>query len=166
MDRVCGREGPDAAQLGRLPFLDQVIKETLRLYPPIHVGNRLLNEDLDVAGYRVNAGARVMYSIYLAHRDRRYWAEPDAFRPARFDRQESRGRPALTYVPFGGGPRNCIGAIFAQLEARAVLARILQRCDLDLMSEKVRLHMGATLEPRPGVRMRVRQRRYRPAESR
>ncbi|MBK8798473.1 MAG: cytochrome P450 [Anaerolineales bacterium] len=68
--------------------------------------------------------------------------------------------PPFTYLPFGGGPRNCIGAAFAQVEARTVLARLLQRFDLELLNgDQIHPHMGATLEPRPGVSMRVKRRK-------
>ena len=100
-----------------------------------------------------------MYSIYLAHRDGKYWSDPAVFRPERFDlnnREEK--QPPFTYLPFGGGPRNCIGAAFAQVEARVVLARILQQFSLELLDPNVHTHMGATLEPRPGVKMRVKRR--------
>jgi cytochrome P450 len=106
----------------------------------------------------VRADTRVMYSIYLTHRDPEHWPEPHTFRPERFDRSLRHGRPSLAYVPFGGGPRNCIGATFAQVESRVVLARILQRFDMQLLSKNIRSYMGATLEPRPGVIMRVHQR--------
>ena len=96
-----------------------------------------------------------MYSIYLSHRDKTHWTNADSFMPERFDRSVRQKQPALTYLPFGGGPRNCIGATFAQIEAKAVLARILQSFDLQLVSQDVRSHMGATLEPRPGVMMQV-----------
>jgi len=150
---------PTADQLNELHLLDQVIKETLRLYPPIHIGNRRAVEDMTICGYHVPEGKRVMYSIYLSHRDKEYWNEPDSFCPARFERGKEEKVPAFTYVPFGGGPRTCIGATFAQVEARAVLARLLQRFDFTLLnSDKIHPHMGATLEPRPGVLMRVRRR--------
>jgi cytochrome P450 len=100
-----------------------------------------------------------MMSIYLTHRDPEHWPEPHCFRPERFDRSSRSGRPALAYVPFGGGPRNCIGATFAQVESKVVLARILQRFELQLVGEHIRPYMGATLEPHPGVAMRVRRRR-------
>ena len=95
-----------------------------------------------------------MYSIYLSHRDPAQWENPAAFDPDRFDRLGA--VPAFTYVPFGGGPRNCIGATFAQIEAKVVLARLLQRTQLELVGgQKIQAHMGATLEPRPGVKMKV-----------
>jgi cytochrome P450 len=135
-----------------------VIKETLRLYPPLHVGNRIVTEDAAIAGYELQAGTRVMASIYLTHRDPRYWDEPQQFRPERFAPKAKRP-PAFTYVPFGGGPRACIGASFAQVEAKVVLARILQQFDLESTGRSVRPHMGATLEPHPSVFLRVQRRR-------
>jgi cytochrome P450 len=148
-----------ADQLGRLSYLDLVFKEALRMYPPIHVGNRRTSQDMTIAGYAVPAGTRVMYSIFLSHRDRDFWPDPERFSPERFERGQDEKRPPLTYVPFGGGPRNCIGASFAQIEAKVVLARIVQCFDLQLLNgDKVRPYMGATLEPRPGVLMRIRRR--------
>ncbi|MBK8048148.1 MAG: cytochrome P450 [Anaerolineales bacterium] len=145
--------------IGALHRLDLVIKEALRLYPPIHVGNRVAKTDLDICGYRVPEGTRVMYSIYLAHRDKEYWSDPEQFCPERFAHGQEDKRPPLTYVPFGGGPRNCIGAAFAQVESKIVLVRILQRFELELLNgAEIHPHMGATLEPRPGVQMRIRRR--------
>jgi cytochrome P450 len=152
--------------LNRLTFLDMVIKETLRLFPPIHVGNRFAKEDLDLQGYMVPEETRVMVSIYLSHRDEAVWEEPEQFCPHRFDRYQKdasaepdKQRPPLAYIPFGGGPRNCIGATFAQIESKVVLARILQQFELKLSpGQKVRPYMGATLEPRPGVKMIVKRR--------
>ncbi len=155
-----GDAPPTVEQINRLEFLDQVIKETLRLYPPIHVGNRRMPQEQGLCGYHVREGTRVMYSIYLSHRDPEHWREPDAFCPARFARGSEEKVPPFTYVPFGGGPRNCIGAAFAQVEARTVLARLFQRFHFELLDgERVHAHMGATLEPRPGVKLRVTLRR-------
>lgn len=161
VDAVLGGAPPGEAHLNSFEFLDMAFKEALRLYPPIHVGNRMAASDLGVAGYEVKAGTRVMYSIYLAHRDKKHWENPEAFCPHRFDKHTHgrSSRPPLTYVPFGGGPRNCIGAIFAQIEARIVLARILQKVDLHLVpGQKIRPAMGATLEPEPGVKMVISRR--------
>jgi cytochrome P450 len=152
-------EPPSVENLRELPYLEGVIKEALRLYPPIHVGNRMADSPILSRGYAIPANTRVMYSIYLSHRDESHWPEATCFRPERFDRSQRPLQPPLTYVPFGGGPRNCIGATFAQIEAKVVLARILQKFDLALVSKKVRPYMGATLEPRPGVTMFVTRRR-------
>ena len=152
-------EPPTADQLNQLHITDQVIKETLRIYPPIHVGNRFAVGDLNLQGYKVPAGTRLMTSIYLTHRDKNYWPEPEQFCPERFERSQEQKRPPLAYVPFGGGPRNCIGAAFAQVESKVVLARLFQCFDFQLLNEhEVRPYMGATLEPRPGVMMRVQHR--------
>jgi len=152
-------EPPTPEQLNQLHVTDQVIKETLRIYPPIHVGNRFALEDLNLQGYQVPAGTRVMDSIYLTHRDKKYWPEPEQFCPERFERSQEHDRPPLAYVPFGGGPRNCIGAAFAQIESKVVLARLFQCFDFQLLNEhEIYPYMGATLEPRPGVQMRVQLR--------
>ncbi len=158
VDQVLGQDRPALEQIGQLHYLEQVVKETLRLYPPIHVGNRIAGEDVVVDGYLIPAGTRVMYSIYLSHRHQAYWPEPDEFRPERFDRSGRAEQPPFTYVPFGGGPRNCIGAAFALVESKVVLARILQHFDLQLVDQNVKPYMGATLEPHPGVLMRVSRR--------
>ncbi len=157
---------PTIDEINHLHYLDQVIKEALRMFPPIHIGNRRAAEDLKLGGYDLEAGTRVMYSIYLSHRDEKYWDKPEQFCPARFERHNRREQPPLTYIPFGGGPRNCIGAAFAQVESKVVLARIFQLFDLKLLNaDEIKPHMGATLEPRPGVKMRVRCRTQSPKEA-
>ena len=138
------------------PLLDQVIKESLRLYPPIHIGNRRVCDELQFEDGSVPAGERMFYSIYLTHRDPSIWKNAEDFCPERF--AHGRKTPPFSYVPFGGGPRACIGAAFGQAEARIVLARLLQTYKFEFMKHKIHAHMGATLEPRPGVRMRVRRR--------
>ena len=151
---VGGSRALASDHLNQLHYLDLVTRETLRLYPPIHIGNRKAAHDVHLPAGTIPAGNRVMYSIYLSHRDPAQWENPDAFDPDRFDRQAA--LPAFTYVPFGGGPRNCIGATFAQIEAKVVMARLFQRTRLDLVpGQKIHAHMGATLEPRPGVKMKV-----------
>jgi len=141
------------------PLLDQVIKEALRLYPPIHIGNRIVAEDVSFGeGQTVPAGARMFYSIYLTHRDPQIWQNPNDFCPERF--AHGRKTPPVTYIPFGGGPRACIGAAFGQAEARIVIAYLLRNFEFQsLNAHQIRPHMGATLEPRPGVLLRVARRK-------
>jgi len=138
------------------PLLDQIIKESLRLYPPIHIGNRRVVEEMQFSEGDVPAGERLFYSIYLTHRDGSVWENAEDFCPERFAR--GRKTPPFSYVPFGGGPRACIGGAFGQAEARMVLRRLLQTYKFEFTHHKIHAHMGATLEPRPGVKMRVTKR--------
>ena len=143
--------------LEKSPLLDQVIKESLRLYPPIHIGNRRVAEEMQFSEGTVPAGERMFYSIYLTHRDPSIWENAENFCPERFAR--GRKTPPMAYVPFGGGPRACIGAAFGQAEARLVIAHLLQTYKFEFTNHKIHAHMGATLEPRPGVRMKVTRRK-------
>jgi cytochrome P450 len=138
------------------PLLDMTIKESLRLYPPIHIGNRIMDTDCPFDGGTIPAGERMFYSIYLTHRDPEIWENPHDFHPERFAR--GRTTPPMSYLPFGGGPRACIGAAFGQAEARVVLSRLLRAFDFEFTDHPIHVHMGATLEPRPGVRMKVARR--------
>jgi cytochrome P450 len=153
VDSVLQGQVPSHEMMKSLVYLEQVINETLRLYPPIHVSNRHVMEDLEFKGYRIPTGYRLMFSIYLSHHDHNTWEDAERFDPSRFA-PGVRHRP-YTFIPFGGGPRNCIGAAFAQVEAKAVLARLLQYYHFTLLQPNVRLYMGATLEPRPGVFVKV-----------
>ncbi len=147
---------PTPEQVEALVYFKQVIDELLRLYPPIHVGNRQSTQDLAVCGYAIPKGERVMVSIYATQHDEAHWPEPERFDPQRF--APGKLQTPYTYLPFGAGARNCLGANFAQVEAKVVLARLFQRCQFVLTRPRVHLHMGATLEPRPGVFMQVRPR--------
>lgn len=138
------------------PLLDQVIKESLRLYPPIHIGNRRIAKDMEFGVDKAPADERMFYSIYLTHRDANIWENAESFCPQRF--AHGRKTPPFSYIPFGGGPRACIGGAFGQAEARTVIKRLLQTHEFEFTNHKIHAHMGATLEPRPGVRMKVTKR--------
>ena len=142
--------------LEKSPLLDQVIKESLRLYPPIHIGNRRVEKEMQFAEGSIPAGERMFYSIYLTHRDPSIWENAEEFCPERFAR--GRKTPPFSYIPFGGGPRACIGGAFGQAEARVVMAHLLRTYKFEFTNHKIHAHMGATLEPRPGVRMKVTKR--------
>lgn len=156
IDIVIGTSPPEYALVGQLRYLEQVINETLRLYPPIHLGSRIAAVDLEFRGFHIPAGRRVLYSIFLTHRDPRYWPNPADFIPERFAPEQV--QQPYTFLPFGGGARNCIGMAFAQVEVKIVLARILQQYVLEFAGLRVHPHMGATLEPRPGVWVKARRR--------
>lgn len=142
--------------LEKSPLLDQVIKESLRLYPPIHIGNRRVAKEIEFAEGKIPAGERMFYSIYLTHRDPEIWENAESFCPERF--AHGRKTPPMSYIPFGGGPRACIGAAFGQAEARIVLAHLLKNFTFEFTGHSIHAHMGATLEPRPGVMMKVKSR--------
>jgi cytochrome P450 len=154
---MLGQAPPTLAQIRRLRYLDCVIKESLRLYPPIHLGSRIAATDVPFRDYLIPAGTRVLYSIYLTHRDKQYWTAPHLFDPNRFAPEHGARRPAYTFLPFGAGPRNCLGAAFAQVEAKVVLGRLLQRFAFRYVGGDVHPRMRATLEPSPGVLVEVQR---------
>lgn len=157
IDLQLGDHNPTVDIADSLRDLGNVIKESLRLYPPIHLGSRVANKDLEYRGFNIPAGERVIYSIYLTQRHKGYWDDPHSFNPDRF---KIRSKPEpYSYLAFGGGPRNCIGAAFGQLETRIVLARLLQKFHFRMIDDNVRPYMGATLEPKPGVMMTVTRRK-------
>lgn len=158
VDEVLAGRPPAPEDLDRLRYLDQVLAESLRMYPPIHLGNRIATEDLSFRGYRIPAGSRVIYSIYLTHRDPTHWPQPDRFDPGRFAPGSAPDRPGYAYIPFGGGPRNCVGLAFSRVEAKVVICRLLQRFEVGQLVRPVRQHMGATLEPAPEVYLQLRPR--------
>ncbi|MBK8134773.1 MAG: cytochrome P450 [Chloroflexi bacterium] len=155
-DSVLGGNVPNVETVTQLRYTEQVVDETLRLYPPAHLGSRKAAVDLQYGEYLIPKGTRVVYSIYLTQRDPKLWPEPERFDPERFA-PGSKIAP-YTFLPFGGGKRNCIGAYFAQIEARLILARVLQRVTLTPILKPTHMHMGATIEPRPGVYASVKHR--------
>ena len=155
--RVVGDSAPDAAQLfGELPELDMAVQETLRMYPPAWIGPRRSNTDFEFGGYRIPAGLPVNYSSWASHRLPDVFEDPNAFKPERFAPEERAKLPKGAYVPFGAGPRICIGMRFGELEIRAVAAAILRRFRLDLEpGAPMRVRQMPTLSPRGGLPMRV-----------
>jgi cytochrome P450 len=152
---LAGRE-PRVADLPRLPLLDRVVKETLRLYPPAWVFDRSPRRDVTLGGYALPAGANVLFSPWVVHRAPSTWDSPAEFRPERFAEAPARG----AYLPFGDGPRRCVGNRFAEAEIALVLATLLPLVELSRVdTTPVRAEGDATLRPSGGLRMRVRHRR-------
>jgi len=111
--------------------VEQVVKESMRLYPPAWVVSRRPMTDDVVGGFRIPAGSIVLTSPYVTHRHPDYWTDPARFDPDRFDAAHEVDRPPFAYFPFGGGPRQCIGNTFAMMELVLVVSIIAQRCRLD-----------------------------------
>jgi cytochrome P450 len=149
-----GERAPGALDLPQLPYTRMVIEESMRLYPPAWaISRNTIGED-EIGGYRVRPGTNIIICSFVTHRHPAFWEEPERFDPERFSPERSEGRPNFAYLPFGGGPRICIGNGFAMTEAQLVLATVAQRYRLRLApGHPVELHPLITLRPRHGIRM-------------
>jgi cytochrome P450 len=156
---LAGRE-PDAPDLGALPWLGATLKEAMRLYPPVPaLMTRRTTRGITLGGHEVPAGALLRVTPWVLQRDRRWFDEPDAFRPERF-LPDAAAPPRGAWMPFGTGPRVCIGQHFATLEMTLVAAMLLQRYTLSLPAgaappEPV---LNVTLRPRGGIRLMLSRR--------
>lgn len=145
---------PGAANLERVAYVRMAFQEALRLYPPTWRLARTAHEPDTFGSYRIPAGAIVVFSPYLVHRHADVWENPEAFDPERFTAERSRGRPRFAYIPFGGGPRACIGAQLATMEAQIVVAMTAQRFRMrPIANHRVEIEPVATLRPRGGLTM-------------
>lgn len=155
---VLGMRLPTVADLPSLVFTDRVIKESMRLYPPAWSLAREVVNEIEVEGYRVPAGANVVMSQWIMQRDPRYYRDPDRFDPDRWGTEACARLPRFAYFPFGGGPRQCIGAGFAMMEAVLLLATIAGRFQCELMEDQEIIPVPSfTLRPKQGIRMRLRR---------
>jgi cytochrome P450 len=138
------------------PYTERVIAESMRLYPPAWiVVRRALGPDT-VGGYPVAAGTSIQISPWTLHRHPHYWPDPLRFDPDRFTPERSQGRSSWVYLPFGGGPRVCVGKAFALTEAKLVLATLLRDFELPLVpGHPLEPHATVTLRPKYGVRVKV-----------
>ncbi len=160
IETVLGGHAPEAADLPKLEYTRMVVDETMRLYPPAWITNRMTVADDAVCGYRIPKGATISICPYVTHRLPEFWENPEGFDPERFTLEKVKARPMFAYFPFGGGPRMCIGKNFALTEAPLVLATILQRCRLDLCpGREVRKRPLVTLRPEGGLPMTVHYRK-------
>ncbi len=135
-----GGRSPLYGDLERLPYTRNVLSESLRMYPPAWtLGRRAIGED-EIGGYYVAPGTVIAVCIYAIHRHRDFWERPEEFDPERFSEQRSAGRHKFAYIPFGAGPRQCIGNSFGLMEASLIIANVAQHFDLQLVP-------GTTVSP-------------------
>lgn len=152
-------EIPSFEHLPSLSYTEKVMKESLRLYPPGWYMTRKALEDLELGGYRIPKGTTMVMNLWGLHRDSRYYADPESFNPDRWTPEFTRSLPPLAYMPFGAGPRRCIGASFAQMEMLTVLAGMAQRFQWDLLPDQVVTPVAATtLRPLEGIKVVLRER--------
>ena len=150
---------PTAADVARLPYTEMIVREAIRLFPPAPFFARQPTEDVTVGEWDIPKGSLIVVSTYALHRDPRFFPEPEHFNPDRFAPGWEERISRFAYLPFGGGPRVCIGNGFAMMEARLVLATVAQRCKLLLESNtEIAPKQLVTLRPSHAVRMRVEKR--------
>jgi cytochrome P450 len=159
-DRVLGGEMPDIEKLEReMPYLEMVVDEVLRLYPPAWIGPRRAVRDYEFGGHTVPRGAYVNYCSWASHRIPDVFPEPEAFIPERFTPERKAALPRGAYVPFGGGRRICIGKRFGKTEVKLVTTMLLQRLRLDLLPGRtMTVRQMPTLSPKGGLPMRILER--------
>lgn len=156
---VLGDRPPAVEDLPRLPYVDQVVREGMRLYPAAYAFGREALADGELGGYRVRRGQTLLLAQWVTHRDPRFWDDPEKFEPERWQPARAAKVPKYAYFPFGGGPRVCIGNQFALIEAALLLAEIARRYRFERVEkEPVRPRPQLTLRPERGILLRLHRR--------
>lgn len=160
LDTVLQGRKPVYEDLDRLPYLQQVIWESMRIYPAVWAVNREVVREVEIGGHTFEKGDTVMMSQYVMHRNPKYYQDPDQFIPERFEGDLLKKIPQYAYFPFGGGPRICIGNHFALMEASLILARIGSEYKLRMAPDHAPVEPEPliTLRPKYGLKMIVEQR--------
>jgi cytochrome P450 len=157
--RIAGEDPIGPEHIDNLTFTKQVIQESMRLFPPVAVLPRAALRDTAIGGERAEAGTVALVPIYALHRHRLLWDNPDAFDPDRFSPERGAGRHRFAYLPFGGGPRICIGMSFAMIEAVAMLATFVRGARFTHDPDHaIRPLVRVTMRPQGGMPMRVTMR--------
>ncbi len=159
LGRILAGRSPQLADLPQLPYTLMVIKESLRLYPPAWLMGRTALEEVEIGGHTLPRGSRLFISPYALHRLPDYFPNSERFDPERWLPEKEAALPKYAYIPFGGGPRICIGNSFAMMEAHLLLATIAQQYQLSLVpGHKVVPEALITMSPEFGLQMRVQKR--------
>jgi len=158
VDRVLQGRTPHADDLQHLPYTRAIFEESLRMYPPAPAVHRKAATNTTVGGLSLPAGAFVLVGTYNLHRHPDFWTTPEQFQPERWLEGE-RPSSRYAYMPFGAGPRTCVGLHFASVEGPLLLALIGRRYDLQLAQETVEPELMVTLRPKGGIRMMLQPRR-------
>lgn len=154
--QVCGSAAVGAEHLDRLEITRAVFKEAMRLYPPAPMMNRVLSEPTTLGGVQMEAGTFIVIPVYAIHRHRRLWQDPDRFDPTRFYKENEARQARTQFMPFGFGPRTCIGMAFAMMEGVAILATLLRRARFEWDGKHLPEPLSRiTLRPKGGMPLRV-----------
>jgi cytochrome P450 len=155
LEEVLAGETPGVEHLPRLRYTEWVVKEAMRLYPPVpNVGREAL-EDCEIGGYHVPKGSQIAVVQWMTHRDKRWYGDDVLeFRPERWDNDFAKKLPRCAYYPFVDGPRVCIGNHFAMMEAVLILAAVASRFRLELApGQTLKILPSVTLRPKGGIHM-------------
>ena len=156
LSEVLGKRSPTFEDLPKLAYLSQVIQESMRVYPPAWITDRVAIEDDEIEGYHIPKGTIVAPFIYGVHHSKNLWNQPDQFDPSRFEKSKLKDQHSFAYLPFGGGPRLCIGNNFALMEMQLIIARMIRRFDLELVEgQNIELMPMVTLRPKENLMMKV-----------
>ncbi|MCI4669832.1 MAG: cytochrome P450 [Bacteroidia bacterium] len=157
VDQVIDGNEISYEDLSKLTYTQQVLEETIRLYPPIWGTNRVAVDDDEFKGIKIKKGTICGIYTYGIHPSEKLWEDPEAFNPDRFSRENKKGRHTFAYIPFGGGPRFCIGRQFALMEMKMVLAKMIKRYDFELLSgQKVEANPEINLRPGKAIKARLK----------
>ena len=159
VDRILAGRAPTVQDIPLLRYVDGVMKESLRLYPPAYGVVREALEDCEIGGYDIPAGATLAMFQWVVHRDPRFFDRPDEFVPERWADDFERRLPRCAYFPFGAGPRVCIGNSFALTELPLLIAAIARRFQFRLVpGHPVTVNPSLTLRPRKGIKVILKKR--------
>src|SRR5262245_12001183 len=160
LESVLAGRPATAADVPNLPYTEQVLLESMRLYPPAYAMGRESIEECTIGGFRLPAGTTVIMSQYVMHRDPRYFERPEEFDPDRWGGGLLKRVPKFAYFPFGAGPRMCIGNTFAIIEAMLVAATVVPRFQFSIASHpSIEPFPCVTLRPRTGIHATVHERK-------
>jgi cytochrome P450 len=151
---------PTADDIPKLQYTERVLRESMRLYPPVWTMGRYVENDYSVGEYTIPAGSSILMSQYVMHHDPRYYEKPEEFNPNRWTDDFKAHLPRFSYFPFGGGIRGCIGESFAWMEGILIIATIAQEWSMRLVpSQRIKLDPAITLRSRYGMKMKLLQRK-------
>jgi cytochrome P450 len=156
VEQVAGHAPITSEHIDRLQVVSQVLKESMRLYPPVPVLTRIARGEVEIGGWQLVGGTLIVMPIYAIHRHRRLWDDPDRFDPNRFAPANEVRYSRYQFMPFGAGPRICVGASFGLIEATAMLATLVRAAKFEVPDGYQPVPISrVTLRPKGGMPLRV-----------